>query len=435
MPKKINVNYICPKCHKQFSQKSNYDYHVYKRKRPCVIKKSSTDNNLRNENKMRGANRLNNGVLYECFKCHKHYVSKYNLNRHLAKYCKGKFNPNNIAKNAQPIFDAGNNDHCNEIDVKEYSKQYNSNNPNDYCTKIAPNAPMRALNLNDDNSNDLSVSNDNNNNRYNNSDSSKSNEDFLSKTAPKCTKIMPNSVQIKKGNNPFTCDYCNRNYTRKSSLVRHLKDRCKIKQEMENEKEQIYKSLVDRMESLKDEVNKVKKENANLKTQLTINNNNITTNTNSNNITNNTQNFNIKIIAFGKEDLYDIFDEDTIKKYINHGFQSVKHLIHDTHFNKNKPELHNVYISNMKDVYAMTYNGTDWVLMKKDEVIDQLFDDKQCFLIDNYKELKNSLKESTRRKFERFLTETDDQVINGLKDDIKMLLYNKRKIPLGTKRN
>ncbi len=72
--------------------------------------------------------------------------------------------------------------------------------------------------------------------------------------------------------------------------------------------------------------------------------------------------------------------------------------------------------------------------MKKDEVINQLFDDKQCFLINNYKDLKESLTNSARRKFERFLAETDDDIIKGLKNDIKMLLYNKQKIPLNTKK-
>ena len=86
----------------------------------------------------------------------------------------------------------------------------------------------------------------------------------------------------------------------------------------------------------------------------------------------------------------------------------------------------------MSHPHAMVYNGLNWEIVPKNDVINQLFDDKQCFLITTYRDIKGSLKTSTRRKFERFMNEPDKSVIEGLKENIKLLLYNKRDIPQNT---
>ena len=61
------------------------------------------------------------------------------------------------------------------------------------------------------------------------------------------------------------------------------------------------------------------------------------------NIQNNIQN-NIKIYAYGKEDLSHILEKD-FKNILNKGFKSVPNLVEYIHSNKNKPENHNIYIS------------------------------------------------------------------------------------------
>jgi hypothetical protein len=79
-------------------------------------------------------------------------------------------------------------------------------------------------------------------------------------------------------------------------------------------------------------------------------------NNQSNTNCNNTIHNNINFLAFGNED-YSFISEDKLKSLLNKGFDSVPKLIEYLHFNKNKPENSNIYISNIKDPYIMVFNG------------------------------------------------------------------------------
>ena len=275
-------------------------------------------------------------------------------------------------------------------------------------------------------------------------------ECVLSYKCGKCGSVFVNKSNLNRHHknncdtnrqttNNMMCNYCKKRFTRYSSLKRHLNGRCIILEKIEEEKEFIYKSLLKQMKEQKEQVDKLIGKNKEheekikeLKMKLGTNvvngnNNTITTQ----NITN-TQNI-FNIIAFGKENLYEMDDEEC-KKFLKKGYQSIPSLVNHTHFDKNKPEYHNVYISNMKDLYAMTFDGTAWMVINKDEVINQLFDDNQCFLNDKYKKLNNDLDNITKRKYGRFIEETDEKIIEGIKHDIKLLLYNKRNIPMNTRK-
>jgi hypothetical protein len=52
-------------------------------------------------------------------------------------------------------------------------------------------------------------------------------------------------------------------------------------------------------------------------------------------------------------------------------------LTETLHFNPKYPEYHNIYISNMQDKYAMTYDGKDWNLTIKEDLINKIYDDKK----------------------------------------------------------
>lgn len=58
-------------------------------------------------------------------------------------------------------------------------------------------------------------------------------------------------------------------------------------------------------------------------------------------------------------------------------------MIEYIHFNKNKPQYHNVYISNNRDKYAMVYDGDIWKLVDSIEITNKLCDDKICFWKEN----------------------------------------------------
>ena len=46
-----------------------------------------------------------------------------------------------------------------------------------------------------------------------------------------------------------------------------------------------------------------------------------------------------------------------MKTIFHKGFKSVENLTKSLHFDKNRPENHNIYISNIKDNYVMMYDG------------------------------------------------------------------------------
>ena len=126
--------------------------------------------------------------------------------------------------------------------------------------------------------------------------------------------------------------------------------------------------------------------------------------------------------------------DDVYKKILNRGFKSVPTLVEYVHFNKNKPENHNVYISNIQTIYALVYDGFDWKLKERDGILQQLVDDKSEILSIKFDQLLEVLDEPTTRKFQRFLDQKDENdVILGIKNDLKLLLYNNKKIPEKTR--
>jgi hypothetical protein len=75
----------------------------------------------------------------------------------------------------------------------------------------------------------------------------------------------------------------------------------------------------------------------------------------------------------------------------------------------------------------------DWKLKERDAV-QQLVDDKTAILSVKFDELMDKLDEPTVRKFQRFINESDDnEVVSKIKNDLKLLLYNNKKITEKTK--
>jgi hypothetical protein len=225
------------------------------------------------------------------------------------------------------------------------------------------------------------------------------------------------------------CSFCGKTFTRKDNLDRHLADRCKEKREKDNDKStmQLLLSKISLMEKELLELRNDKNNQINIKNNINTNSNNV------NNINNNQ--YDIKIIAFGEENLYERIGDEVAKKFIANGYQSVLQLIDYVHFNKDHPELQNVYISNKKNDVAQVFNGSYWEDRPKEDVVEQLFDDKQCFLLDIYKEVKHALAQAAQTKFERFKNETDAAIIAGLKKEIQLHLYNKGKEMIKTKKS
>ena len=111
----------------------------------------------------------------------------------------------------------------------------------------------------------------------------------------------------------------------------------------------------------------------------TTNNNNSHNTTNINNITNNT--INVQLVAYNKSDISHITDEELIK-CLNSKFPltMIKNLIKRIHFNEEKPESHNIVITNLKDSHVQIYDGEQWVTKPRDDTIDKLIASKEGIL-------------------------------------------------------
>ena len=225
-------------------------------------------------------------------------------------------------------------------------------------------------------------------------------------------------------NKDFECKYCNKYYSSASTMYRHIRTTCKIKKNMDNEKSRIYKKLLEVEKNNKVLLEKINKMEKQLKQQpVKI--------TNINNGTINTNN-NIVLIGYGREDMTKI-DKKDILKSMKKGFYSTIQLTDTVHFNPKYPEYHNIYISNIKDKYAMMYDGKNWTLTTKTELIDRLYDDKKYFIEDNLEDFCKSITGSQKRALERWINiDEEHDKIKEVKERIKLLLYNKRDIPLST---
>ena len=358
--------YRCIRCLKLFTHKNDFRRHINRKFKCEIIGKNNTP-------------KLEES--FTCPKCNKTYSSKTNLNRHITGFCK----MNNLMNNfTHDVLEDEDIYTYNIEDDQDLNKYMISNKQEKICSK-----------------NELG----------------------------NVSKIIKSNTDDKIINSNKCC-YCNKEFSKKSNLIRHQETACKgqLKEkemEKELERERQIALVLAQMDKLKQELSELK-QNKDTAVSIATNSNNVSNNVNSNNIINN---YDIKVVAFGEENLYNRIGDEVTKKCLAKGYQSVMGLIEYVHFNKDYPELQNVFISNTRDSYAHIFDGNKWGKKRKEDVINQLFDDSQCFLIEMYKELKDKLKKADQIKFERFKNEDDINIIKEIKQEIKDYLYNYRDGP------
>jgi hypothetical protein len=206
------------------------------------------------------------------------------------------------------------------------------------------------------------------------------------------------------------CKYCEKEYKHKSSLSNHIKYRCT------KNKDEDLKELVRLLNlQLQEQQNKIEVQNK--KIEKLMGKLEISGSFNTTNIQNN-----FTLLGYRETDVSHLTDEDyrfCIKK-VNH---CVKSLIDKVHFNPLKPENRNIYISNMKDKYLMVYDGSNWNLANKKEELERLFEEKEMMLEEW---LESNPDPILKDKFLKYLNNKEDDVcLNQIKEEIKLMLYNK----------
>ena len=246
------------------------------------------------------------------------------------------------------------------------------------------------------------------------------------------------TVAFETGSN-FTCEFCKKSFTRNSSRLRHLKT-CKVKKMQSESKEQEYndlKKLVKLMnekleqtaiqfKSLKKEIKKKNKQIYELQNKTGI-----TIGTQNNTIQNNIKN-DIKILAFNKTDMSHLNDTDFLG-FIDHANFCIPHMIKKLHFDPEKPENHNIYISNIKNNYVMIYDGDKWTLQDQKNIIDNLLQDNTYILEEKIEDwIKRGQKfPKIMEKFNRYLEKKEnDNILDQIKEEVKLILFNNRQLVL-----
>ena len=155
---------------------------------------------------------------------------------------------------------------------------------------------------------------------------------------------------------------------------------------------------------------------------------------NSNNTTNIQNNF--KLLNYKETDTSHLTENDYVRCLEHYNF-CVPHLIRKIHFNPKKPENHNIYISNLKNSYVMIYMNNKWKVKNRDETISRIIDDKQIILEKKIQEWVESGIQYPKvmAKFSRYLEKREENdVINAIKEDIKLMLYNNRNMIIESKK-
>lgn len=260
---------------------------------------------------------------------------------------------------------------------------------------------------------------------------------------PNCDRIFPRKRNLDNHiiknackTDKYFCKLCEKGFTTQTNMYRHMRINCFIKRENEKEKVEIYEKLLTlenenkkikedndkKLEMLKKENQKLKKDIILVKKQMNQ------TTIKTTNINNGVINNNIILVGYGKEDLSKL-NKSELLKILQNGYNSTIKLTEALHFNPKFPEYHNVYISNIKDKYAMMFDGANWTLTTKEDLINKIYDDKKNYIEENLEDFLDSLTESRKKALERWLeTDENDDKIKKIKDGIKLLLYNKKNI-------
>ena len=233
------------------------------------------------------------------------------------------------------------------------------------------------------------------------------------------------------------CNYCQMIFSRRDALTRHINKSCKVKKENDKKMEEMMTILIELKESNrkiieenkqnKEEIEKLKEENGKYKKIVNNTQNNV--NGTQNNIT-------FKINAYGTEDTSKITIND-YKRILGRGMNSVPVFVEQLHFDKNTPENHNVYISNLRDAYVLMFDGKIWRLKDRDEALQQLYEDKSDFLETKFEELIARLDEPTIKMFKRFLKikDDDEEKIRVIKKELKKVLYENREMAMKSRKD
>lgn len=217
--------------------------------------------------------------------------------------------------------------------------------------------------------------------------------------APKLPVNAPIRAEIVP-RNPLACVHCDKVFTHKPSMQRHMNHRCKKNKQLNLIKQQQKTIEIQQQQLL-------------AQRPQTINN---TTN-NTVNIQNHTY-----ILPYKDTDTSHLTRKDyafCVKQP-----DGVKRLIEKIHFNPMKPENQNLTITNLTDKYMMVYDGSQWKKVLKSE-LNKIYNHKES-LLEEWVEQDPALRE---KFYEYIKTERKDVHLERI-EAIKLMMYNQKPVAI-----
>jgi hypothetical protein len=215
-------------------------------------------------------------------------------------------------------------------------------------------------------------------------------------------------------NDKYKCTSCKKEFSRKDVLKRH-KSVCK---EKSNEPNEGTAALIELVKTLNEQNQQLIKQNEDIVKKLAekagVTNYNTTNNT-----------MNIVILPYNQTDVSHLKDKDFYNS-ISRCIMSVPKLIEKTHFNPNKPENHNIYISNISKGHAMVWDGKKWLVKDQQDVVDDLIRENE-FRLEDWIEDGSKKYPKAMEKFKLYMSKRDEKGVPELvRKEVKMMLYNNR---------
>lgn len=221
--------------------------------------------------------------------------------------------------------------------------------------------------------------------------------------------------------NKLKCIKCQKIFSRISNLTQHDKI-CTGTQQKQDKLEQMIENLTKQNEILVENMNK-QNEIFNEKMDKLMNKDTKTININ--NTVNQQQNV-FNIVPFGKEK-FDYITNKDYNKIFKQGYKSLQMFIPMIYCNEQKPENMNIYISNFKDDTVKVFNGKDWIIEKKSDILHDIYNSKRDHLEYKFEDMQDELTDNAKYFFNKFKEgNTDSEIIKSIQYDIKNILYANR---------
>ena len=231
---------------------------------------------------------------------------------------------------------------------------------------------------------------------------------FSSKTLQNPPKSMYFPSKTLQNGDQFNCDYCDKVFSRKDNLTRHLQGRCKLKNVD-------YKDLFyDMKKQLEEEKSEFKKHIEILLKKV------------GNTTINNTQN--IQLNNYGNENLSHI-TESLKTQLIKKPYGMISKLIEHVHFNESHPENKNIALTNKSDNKIKIFTGNKWIYKNKTEIVNDLVDGKYFILDTHYDSICDTLDKKNKHnyyKFREYYDEKNNKVLSELNKECELVLLNNR---------